>query len=345
MSIATDLAIEIVQHQLCLALPQQQLWVKFVAPQLQIHIDLPVADPQVIRSILQTLRAYRYDFANLAVETVVIYGMRGAKVILWKKALPLQQVLADREERSSTDAFSYDNKYINRFAVPIAFLINGIISWSGLGLLLIGMKIWIHEFGHAVVAWFSGRGATPLPFGWTNYGPKSPIVYCCFFILWALLFYTSWKERKRWPMGIAVVAVIIQFAMTWLMSQDDFELWAAFGGVAGEFYLSALLILAFYMPLPEKWHWNFWRYPAMFMGTHSFLTNFTFWHQVQRGEASIPWGSMLNGSGDAGGDMNQLHDLGWSDSQIINTYIAIGQVCLWVMVAVYVLRIMKFKKA
>jgi hypothetical protein len=146
-------------------------------------------------------------------------------------------------------------------------------------------------------------------------------------------------------MIIAVVAVLIQFVMTVFMSQDDFELWSAFGGVAGEFYLSALLMLSFYLPLPERWNWNFWRYPAMFMGAHSFLANFTFWHQIKRGEASIPWGTMLNGSGDAGGDMNQLRDLGWSDGQIINTYIAIGQVCLWVLIGVYVLRIVQWKKA
>jgi hypothetical protein len=345
MSAATTLAIEIVQHQLSLALPDCHCTVKFINPALQIHTDLPSPQPQEIRSILQTLRGCRYDFSNLTVETITIYGMRGGSIILWKKSFSLKQMVDDSPDRHNANPFSFDNQNINRFALPIAFLLNGAIHWSGLDFLLIGMKIWIHEFGHATVAWFSGRGATPLPFGWTNVNlNRSPIVYICFFLLWAMLFYTGWKEKKRLSMGIAVVAVIMQFGMTWFMSQDTFEMWFAFGGVGGEFYLSTLLILAFYIPLPDKWRWDFWRYPALLMGTHSFLSNFGFWHQVQRGTASIPWGTMLNGSGDAGGDMNQLRDWGWSDGQIINTYIAIGQVCFWLMLGIYFMRSVNLRK-
>ena len=74
------------------------------------------------------------------------------------------------------------------------------------------------------------------------------------------------------------------------------------------------------------------------MGASTFFNTFSFWHQVKRGTADIPWGSLFGGGGDAGGDMNQLHDLGWSDGQIINSYIAIGQVCLWVTIGFYVIR-------
>ena len=31
--------------------------------------------------------------------------------------------------------------------------------------LLIGLRIWLHEWGHATIAWLSGYRAIPLPFG------------------------------------------------------------------------------------------------------------------------------------------------------------------------------------
>ncbi len=249
-------------------------------------------------------------------------------------------------EKHNRDPFSFQNESINQSALPIAFAISIVLHWLGLDSLLLGMRIWIHEFGHAVVAWFSGRQATPLPFGWTNVNlDRSWIVYGCFLTLWGLLFHTGWKEQKRGSMIVASIAVGIQFWMTWFLSQDNFEMWLAFGGVGGEFYLSALLVVGFYLPLPDRWRWDFWRYPALFMGASTFLNSFTFWHQVKRGKAAIPWGTMFNGSGDAGGDMNQLRDFGWSDGQIIGSYLAIGQLCFLGMLIVYALRVVKWKRS
>jgi hypothetical protein len=37
-----------------------------------------------------------------------------------------------------------------------------------LQLLHLPLHIWIHEFGHATVAWWSGHRALPLPIGWTS---------------------------------------------------------------------------------------------------------------------------------------------------------------------------------
>jgi hypothetical protein len=340
MPIDVDTVTEILEYRFSQALPDRGISVKFVATTLKIRTNLAQPTEREIRSIFQAVQICRDNLTELPIQTVTIYGLRDNKVVLWKKSFPLAKVLVeDRTIENDSDLFSFENRYANRFAVPIAFLLSLLLCWTKLDLLLLGMRIWIHEIGHAVVAWFSGRGATPLPFGWTNVSlDRSPIVYICFLTLWGLLFYSAAKERKRWTMGIAVVAVLVQFGMTWFMSPDAFEMWFAFGGVGGEFYLSTLLVIGFYLPLPDRWHWGFWRYPALFMGASTFVNAMSFWHQIERGSAEIPWGTMLNGSGDAGGDMNQLHDLGWSDGQIINTYLAIGQLCLWVTIGIYVVR-------
>ncbi len=340
MPVNVDTITEILEYRLNQALPDCGISVKFVAPTLKIRTTLAQPTDLEIRSIVRALQICRDNLSELTIQTVTIYGLRDNRVVLWKKSFPIARVLAEeRKSEHDSDLFSFENQYVNRFAVPIAFLFSAILYWSKLDLLLLGMRIWIHEIGHAVVAWFSGRRATPLPFGWTNVSlDRSPIVYICFLGLWGLLFYSGWKERKRWTMGIAVVATLVQFGMTWYLSQDAFEMWFAFGGVGGEFYVSTLLVVGFYLPLPDRWHWGFWRYPALLMGASTFFNALSFWHQVKRGTAAIPWGTMLNGSGDAGGDMNQLHDFGWSDGQIVNTYIAIGQLCLWVTIGIYVVR-------
>lgn len=346
MSLDFEVAAAIVQHQLTEAFPKIALTVKFVAPTLQLRTTLEKPDAQVIRSLLRTLPQCNEALNRLPIETINIYGMRDHRTILWKQSVPMRQVFDRKTAQQNRDPFSFHNQSINQWALPIAFLLSIVLHWIGIDALLLGMRIWIHEFGHAVVAWFSGRQATPLPFGWTNVNPdRSWIVYLCFFTLWNLLFYTGWKEQKRFAMGIATIAVLCQFCMTWFLSQDQFEMWLAFGGVGGEFYLSTLLVLGFYVPLPDRWRWDFWRYPALFMGASTFVNIFSFWHQVKRGLADIPWGSMLNGSGDAGGDMNQLRDFGWSDLHIIHSYIAIGQVCFWLMVVVYGLRVVKWRRS
>ncbi|MEO0771363.1 MAG: hypothetical protein AAFY72_18410, partial [Cyanobacteria bacterium J06649_4] len=125
--------------------------------------------------------------------------------------------------------------------------------------------------------------------------------------------------------------------MTWLISEDTFDMMLSFGGIGGEFYLSTLLIVSFYFPLPERWKWEFFRYPAVLCAGFTFLGSAWHWRQIQRGLEDIPWGSLFGGADHIGGDMNQLSVVyGWSDQRIIDTYNNIGSVCIVVILSVYV---------
>ena len=58
----------------------------------------------------------------------------------------------------------------------------------------------------------TGRKATPLPIGWTPIEDEySPFVYFGGLLLLGILFVAGWKERKVWPMVIAVVLAALQF--------------------------------------------------------------------------------------------------------------------------------------
>ena len=298
--------------------------------QVQLHHQAGAVRSNVAIEIVKRLQI----LDPIGIETIIIYGMRGQKSIDWKQKFQIDETI----ESADTDPFSFDNRYVNRGALPIAILVAIVAQLLVFPrLLLRPAQIWIHEFGHATVAWLAGHQATPLPFGWTNVGEdRSLIVYFCFLALLLVFCWTGWREQKRWVMGIAGVLAIVQFYMTWVMSIDTFLMWLSFGGVGGEFYLSTLLMVCFYFPLPNKFRWDFWRYITLLFAACTFVESFRMWHNIKTGSADIPWGTMLGGQGDAGGDMNNLSAFGWSDLQIVNTYSHLGNICLFILIGIYI---------
>jgi hypothetical protein len=300
---------------------------------LQIHIPATAAKPSqaVIADITQILRIWELELQQQQIQQIVLYGLRGDRAIVWRQTIDLSA-----KPTSPNDPYSFTNPHLNLFAFP-SFLILGTLANFLVKPLLFGWHTWTHEVGHAIVAWFSGHQATPLPFGWTNVNPeRSFFVYCCFLTLLGIIGWMGWKENKRAVVGVTGVLAFVQFCMTWLMNRDMFEMLLAFGGLGGELYISAALIVTFYFPLPDRWRWDFWRYPIGILAASTFTDNFARWHSIKRGTQDIPWGSLFGGEDDAGGDMNRLSgDYGWSDHQIIQTYSVVGITCLVAMLAIY----------
>jgi len=184
--------------------------------------------------------------------------------------------------------------------------------------LLIGLRIWLHEWGHATIAWLSGYRAIPLPFGWTNVEEtRSLWVYFSVLALIGLFGHSSWRERRYWGMGVAMGLCLLQLWLTWGISTDTFGMLLAFGGVGGEFYLCAFLMISFFFPLPQRFRWEINRFPVNFAAAVTFWNAYSLWNKIDRGQAFIPWGTLLGGEGDAGGDMNILVNYGWSYDRII----------------------------
>jgi hypothetical protein len=233
--------------------------------------------------------------------------------------------------------FAFDNWKVNVFVPPLVVACAWLVNLSPLGFLLKGFHVWVHEFGHATAAWLTGRKALPLPIGWTSIeAPYSPFVYFGILVLLAVLFIAGWKERKVWPMLIAVAIAPLQYFMTWRLSAHDQQFWWTFCGLGGEFYLSALFMACFFVQLPEKFRWGACRYLLLFLGASCFLNIYLSWRDVYHGVADIPMGSMVNGEDDAGGDMNVLiSDYHWTNSKIRLTYHLLGNWCLIGLGVVY----------
>lgn len=224
----------------------------------------------------------------------------------------------------------------NLVAFPLVFSLGWLVQQLPVNFFLRGFHIWIHEFGHSTVAWFSGYQASPLPIGWTNVGlEKSNFVYVGVLFLLAVFFWAGWRERKAWPMIIAAALAPLQFYMTWKLPAYQYDIWMAFSGVGGEFVLSTCFILAFFLDFPEKFKWDLCKYLFLFLGAATFWQAFTLWHDIGAGRESIPWGTLVHGGGDEGGDMNILTQYGWTPYQIVTRYETLGRACLAAIVAAY----------
>jgi hypothetical protein len=262
------------------------------------------------------------------------------------KTLLTPPVIAPRDPAEDEPALlRFDDWKVNVFVPPLLLGCVWLVNLSPLGFFLKGFHVWMHEFGHATAAWLCGFRATPLPFGWTPVEPVySPFVYWGLLLLFVILFLAGLKERKVWPMVAAVGLAGLQYYMTWRMPELRQEFWwSAFGGVGGEFYLSTLFMLFFWVQLPDKFRWGACRYVFFLIGATAFLNIWLRWRDIYHGLEEIPFGSMINGEDDAGGDMNKLMDgFSWTKFNIRRNYLLLGYGCwaaLGIMWALFALRL------
>lgn len=270
------------------------------------------------------------------------------------KPPPLPETLRTRpvveSRETAEDEFillRFDDWRVNVFLPPLLLALVLLVNLSPLKFLLTGFHVWMHEFGHATAAWLCGFRATPLPFGWTPVEPVySSFVYWGLLLLFVILFVAGARERKIWPMIAALVLAGLQFYMTWKMPAHRQEFWwGAFGGVGGEFYLSTLFMAFFWVQLPDKFKWGACRYVFFLIGATAFLNIWLRWRDVYHAVEEIPFGSMINGEDDQGGDMNKLMDAyGWKKVDIRRNYWFLGWGCwaaLGLMWAMFALRLNK----
>lgn len=262
-----------------------------------------------------------------------------------RSAIEVERAVAKAQEEPGPDGHdlrSFDSWRVRALAAPVVAGLAVLAQLSPLGFLLAGFHVWIHEFGHATVAWMTGYRALPLPFGWTSYGAEqSKLVYFGLLFLLGVLFAAGMRERKIVPMLAAAALAVVQYWMTWKVPDYRAEVWRAFSGVGGEFYLSAAMMGLFFFRLPEWFRWDVCRYVFLFLGAGAFFKSWLMWRRIRRGDEGIPYGSMIHGEDDAGGDMNQLRDFGWTQRQIIQTYNDLAQTCLIVLVVVWLLFVLR----
>lgn len=240
------------------------------------------------------------------------------------------------DEPEGFSPLSFTDWRIRFFVPPLLLACAWGLVASPLSFFFTGFQVWIHEFGHATAAWLAGRKATPIPIGWTSVEPEySHTVYFGLLLLFGVLAWTGWRERRFAAVFVAVTAAVAQYWVTWRTYEHTQDFLLVAGGVGGEFYLSTAMMAAFFVRWPRWFRWGWCRYPVFFAGAAALLTISLRWREVYRGIEEIPFGSLLHGEDDSNGDMNRLmDDHGWTMARIRRDYYLLGQGC-WIFLGLW----------
>jgi Peptidase M50B-like len=137
--------------------PEERTRLRETCEKLSLHLKEQIPNPAPGRATSSSLEK---DNPGSASRTVPVYQ------------LPLR----DRKDERH-DPFSFDSQTVNIAALPLVVLIAWLVNLSPLVFFLRGFHIWVHEFGHATVAWLVGKRALPLPIGWTNVESENPPLF------------------------------------------------------------------------------------------------------------------------------------------------------------------------
>ena len=249
---------------------------------------------------------------------------------------PEEQIILDAEAKQEAEP-GFDHPWLRRWLLPVNLGLAVVVNVIPLSRwLLQGIGIWFHEFGHAFVAWMSGRRALPLPIGWTTVeSERSPVVFVLLLIMALLLLIPSLRQQKRLGIVLALTLILLQLLGWFALSTSGFNILLSWSGVAGELILPTVLIVASFYRLPRYFNWKVYRIPCQFAACVCLVRTVIFWQRVRLGQAPIPFGSIWSANH---GDMNDLIAAGWSTQMIINSYTTLSWICMAMITGVYLIQ-------
>jgi hypothetical protein len=219
------------------------------------------------------------------------------------------------------------------FALPVALLVaRGVVS-TGLRLPVSMLTMVLHESGHAITAWLTGRWAVPLP--WVTMHGQSRGRLIVVLVTAAILFaglasfeLRIWGWRWTW----ACITGVLLLAQLIILCSPMQEALVVFGGDGGALVLAALLMAAFYAPRESALHKNWGlRWGLLIIGALAFMLTFRTWSGPVE---DMPFGEI---EGVNLSDPSLLTDMyGWSVKQVADRYIDLATFCLVALFAVYV---------
>ncbi|MCA9580987.1 MAG: zf-TFIIB domain-containing protein [Myxococcales bacterium] len=231
----------------------------------------------------------------------------------------------NRKERPlSGSRLPFDHPWLNLGAPPVALLLALFLVTTGIG--FPPAQIMIHELGHALPAWFSGRAALPLPIGFTTWkeDPSWFTIACLSFLI-GIFLYRSIRERRPYGIVLGLILLLGQLYFSFVVSEYRSKMWIVAGGVIGELVISTFLILSFHNRLPDRIRWDFWRFVALVPATITYLSAMQLWIGVRNHTRSLPMGSIMGRPGDGSGDLERLFgEYGWAPQQLIRICLGLG---------------------
>jgi hypothetical protein len=260
--------------------------------------------------------------------------------IVFSRYQPVQAQLAKPAETvlpqpvlpptDSTDGNDATRELLGRaVALPSALLAARLVCATGFRMAAAMLAMVLHETGHAVTAWLTGRWAVPLLWVTPHGEERSGLIVLL--LSGAILSggFLAWKMQKWGWLGVAVAVLLLQLIV---LSAPGAGALIIFWGDGGAMVLAMLLMAAFYAPRDTALYRNWGlRCGLLLIGALSFMHVFMVWTGPFE---DIPFGEI---EGVNLSDPSLLTEMyGWPLPKLLERYILLGQVCLAALLVVYV---------
>lgn len=214
-------------------------------------------------------------------------------------------------------------------ALPLALLAAYWMTSTGLRLGAAMLAMVLHESGHAITSWLTGRWAVPL--WWVTMHGEQRSWWIVLLLACAICFagFLAWRAQ-RWGWVCAAGALLI-LQLTFLSLPNSGAL-IIFGGDGGALVLATILMAAFYAPRESSLYKNWgMRWGLLAIGALSFMHVFRTWSGPIE---DLPFGEI---EGVNLSDPSLLTEMyGWPVTQLVDRYVRLATVCLVVLLALYV---------
>lgn len=242
---------------------------------------------------------------------------------------PLSSASSDAGFTVREDDFdaSRELKY-RALALPVALLLAGWLVRTGLRMPVSMLAMVLHESGHAITAWLTGRWAVPML--WVTYHSEERSWPFVLLLMSSIVFagVLAWKAERWGWVGIAGAALLAQLVF---LSTPNPGALIIFGGDGGALVLATVLMALFYAPRESGIYKNWGlRWGLLAIGAPVFMLVFRMWSGPIE---DLPFGEI---EGVNLSDPSLLTVMyGWQVTQLVDRYIRLATVCLAVLLALY----------
>jgi hypothetical protein len=214
-------------------------------------------------------------------------------------------------------------------ALPVALLVARLVCATGLRMAAAMLAMVLHESGHAITAWLTGRWAVPLP--WVTPHGEQRSWFVVLLISAAILFggFLAWQAGRWAWLSVAGAALLLQLIV---LSVPGAGALIVFWGDGGAMVLATLLMAVFYAPRDTALYrsWGL-RWGLLLIGAFAFMHVFLVWTGPFE---DIPFGEI---EGVNLSDPSLLTEMyGWPVSQLVDRYIHLGKFCLAALLVLYI---------
>lgn len=239
-------------------------------------------------------------------------------------------------ERSSQEIAEDQQKAKNEFrcrifALPGALLLGWLLNLA-LPTITAFLAMWLHEFGHAIAAWFCGYAAFPT--AWITMIPDERGRWISVVLGAATIAGGYFAFRlQRWFWVAASAGVLALFVLGNLQTESHARLLFTFWGEGGAYALSTVLMLSFYARAESPITRNQVRWGLLVLGAIAFWSVYSRW---AGGFENIAQFLEDTDSRGIPSDMRVLTLVyGWTIHTLIQSYRNLGHACLLVLAGAY----------